>query len=100
MHLLNMSMSINQDWILLRLGIDFDVTSSFLNFWTVTAEEQQFRDKFIFYRFHDDVDSGKEPLRKPPSDAARDAQNRKEEVISQLIQQAPDAVLKAILRKP
>jgi len=67
---------------------------------SVTAEEQQFRDKFIFYRFHDDVDSGKEPLRKPPSDAARDAQNRKEEVISQLIQQAPDAVLKAILRKP
>ena len=67
---------------------------------TVTAEQQQFRDKFVFYRFFDDVDANKEPLRKPPPDVARDVQNKKEEVLTQLIQLAPDAVLKAILKKP
>ena len=67
--------------------------------YTVTQEEHQFKDKFIFYRFHEDVDQ-KEAMRKPTSDQIRDAQQRKEEVVSQLIQLAPDAVLKAILRKP
>jgi Rap guanine nucleotide exchange factor 4 len=65
---------------------------------TVT-QEHQFKDKFVFYRFHDDVER-EEALRKPGSDQVRDAQQRKEEIISQLIQLAPDAVLKAILRKP
>lgn len=67
------------------------------------SQEQQFKDKFALYRFHDDVDdaraSSSSSLAKPTSDQVRDAQQRKDEVISQLIQLAPDAVLKSILRK-
>ena len=66
------------------------------------SKEHQFKDKFVFYRFHDDVEGrGDGPAgRKPNNDVIRDAQQKKDEVISTLTQLAPDAVLKAILRKP
>lgn len=89
------------------------------------SKEHQFKDKFVFYRFHDDAEGrGEGPAgRKPSNDAAREAQQKKDEVIikketciikrfincnpwcvtqviSTLTQLAPDAVLKAILRKP
>lgn len=66
------------------------------------SKEHQFKDKFVFYRFHDDAEGrGDGPAgRKPSQDAVRDAQQKKDEVISTLTQLAPDAVLKAILRKP
>ncbi|XP_059352336.1 rap guanine nucleotide exchange factor 4-like isoform X2 [Daphnia carinata] len=66
------------------------------------SKEHQFKDKFVFYRFHDDAEGrGDGPAgRKPNADVVRDAQQKKDEVISTLTQLAPDAVLKAILRKP
>ncbi|XP_046437750.1 rap guanine nucleotide exchange factor 4-like isoform X7 [Daphnia pulex] len=66
------------------------------------SKEHQFKDKFVFYRFHEDAEGrGDGPAgRKPGQDAVRDAQQKKDEVISTLTQLAPDAVLKAILRKP
>ncbi|KZS09472.1 Exchange protein directly activated by cAMP [Daphnia magna] len=66
------------------------------------SKEHQFKDKFVFYRFHEDAEGrGDGPAgRKPSQDVVRDAQQKKDEVISTLTQLAPDAVLKAILRKP
>ena len=56
----------------------------------------------MFYRFRDDAEGRGEGQagRKPTPDVVRDAQQKKDEVIATLTQLAPDAVLKAILRKP
>ncbi len=47
------------------------------------SKEHQFKDKFVFYRFHDDAEGrGEGPAgRKPSNDAAREAQQKKDEVI-------------------
>lgn len=46
------------------------------------SKEHQFKDKFVFYRFHDDAEGrGEGPAgRKPSNDAAREAQQKKDEV--------------------
>lgn len=63
--------------------------------------EQPFRDKHLFYRFLEDNSAQLgEPLPSPLSQERRDAEERLPSIVAFLIQRAPDATLRLVLRKP
>ena len=71
-----------------------------INFITAT-EEQPFRDKYLFYKFLEDISAKVgENVATPSSQERRDAEERLNTVLSFLQQRAPDATLRLILRKP
>ena len=61
------------------------------------CREHQFKDKFLFYRFHDD-DQGVGIV--PTHADRKDSEEELVDVLSLLAQIGPDAMMRMILRKP
>ena len=63
----------------------------------VVCREHQFKDKFLFYRFHDD-DEG---VGATPSESERhQCEDEMAETLRVLVDLGPDAIMRIILRKP
>ena len=62
------------------------------------TREHPFRDKYLFYRFRDDVDVM--GSMNPTSSERREAESRLPSALAILQRRAPDALIRLILRKP
>ncbi len=61
------------------------------------CREHQFKDHYLFYRFHAD-DEGYGTV--PTAGDRKEAEEELPDVLSMLAQNAPDAMMRMILRKP
>ena len=67
----------------------------------VTSDAVQFQDRWVLYKFTQDsyLDDFPDEVPLPSREEIREAETRKDDAISILLKKAPDAVLRAILRK-
>ncbi|XP_052240015.1 rap guanine nucleotide exchange factor 4-like isoform X2 [Dreissena polymorpha] len=93
------------DWVLQHSGLVHSRTQA-VGMWQALVEEgvvvhvcheHQFKDKYLFYRFHCD-DEGESTV--PSAAIKRECEDELQEVFMMLAQNGPDAIMRMILRKP